>query len=50
MKVPLKIMVFMWFLYQKVILTKDNLIKRQWTANETRYFCNNKESVQHLFF
>jgi hypothetical protein len=34
MKVPLKIKVFMWFLHQKVILTKDNLkkkaIDRQW--------------------
>jgi hypothetical protein len=28
MKVPLKIKVFMWFLHQKVLLTKDNLIKR----------------------
>jgi hypothetical protein len=25
-KVPLKIRIFMWFLYKKVILTKDNLI------------------------
>jgi hypothetical protein len=28
MKVPLKIKIFMWFLHRKVILTKDNLIKR----------------------
>jgi hypothetical protein len=28
MKVPLKIKVFMWFLHRKVILTKDNLVKK----------------------
>jgi hypothetical protein len=27
-KVPLKIRIFMWFLYKNVILTKDNLAKR----------------------
>jgi hypothetical protein len=31
-KVPLKIQIFMWFLYNKVILTKDNLAKRRWTG------------------
>ena len=30
-KVPLKIKVFMWFVHKEVILTKDNLIKRNWT-------------------
>ena len=30
MKVPLKIKIFMWFLHRKVILTKDNLRKRNW--------------------
>ena len=31
LKVPFKIKIFMWFLYKKVILTKDNrLAKRQW--------------------
>jgi hypothetical protein len=32
MKVPLKINVFMWFLQRKVILTKDNLVKRNWNG------------------
>jgi hypothetical protein len=49
-KVPLKIRVFMWFLHRKEILTKDNLIKRRWTGNEKCCFCDNKESIQHLFF
>jgi hypothetical protein len=32
-------MIFMWFLHQKVILTKDNLSRRNW-----------HESINHLFF
>jgi hypothetical protein len=48
--VPLKIKIFMRFLYRKVILTKDNLIKRNWVGNESCCFCDNKESIQHLFF
>jgi hypothetical protein len=40
----------MWFLNQKVILTKDNLIKRNWIGFETFCFCDCKESIQHLFF
>jgi hypothetical protein len=40
----------MWFRHQKVILTEENLMKWQWTGKETCYFCDNKESIQHLFF
>jgi hypothetical protein len=50
MKVPLKVKVFMWFLNRKVILTKDNLIKRNWVGSETCCFCDCKEFIQHLFF
>ena len=32
-KVPLKIKVFMWFVHKQVILTKDNLVKRNWTCS-----------------
>jgi hypothetical protein len=28
LKLPLKIKVFMWYLYKRVILTKDNLVRR----------------------
>jgi hypothetical protein len=38
----------MWF--SKVILNKDNFIKRNWTWSDIRYFCDCKESVRHLFF
>jgi hypothetical protein len=29
-KVPLKIIIFMWFLHHKIPLRKDNLAKRKW--------------------
>ena len=50
MKVPLKIKIFMWFLHRKVILTKDNLTKRNWEGCKTCVFCDKDESIQHLFF
>ena len=50
MKVPLKIKIFMWLLHRKVILTKDNLIKRNWQGNQRCCFCDQHESIQHLFF
>ena len=50
MKVPLKIRIFMWFLYRKVILTKDNLAKRNWNGNKCCSFCDTEETIQHLFF
>jgi hypothetical protein len=50
MKLPLKIKIFMWFFHKKVILTKDNLIKRNWNGNTSCCFCDKDESIQHLFF
>ena len=40
----------MWFLHRKVILTKDNLMKRNWHGNQKCCFCDQDESIQHLFF
>jgi hypothetical protein len=48
-KVPLKIKIFMWFLYKKVLLTKDNLAKRKWTGCKKCAFCDSEESIEHLF-
>jgi hypothetical protein len=31
-------------------LTKDNLIKRDWIGNESHCFCDNKKSIEYLFF
>jgi hypothetical protein len=49
MKVPLKIRIFMWFVYRKEILTKDNLKKRNWQGSSRCCFCDHEETVQHLF-
>ena len=49
MKVPLKIKIFMWFVYKKVILTKDNLAKRNWNGCTKCVFCGMEETIHHLF-
>jgi hypothetical protein len=49
-KIPAKIKIFLWLLLNNVILTKDNLIKRKWIGDPTCYFCDQDESVSHLFF
>jgi hypothetical protein len=36
-------------LVKGIILTKDNLIKRNWNENKKCGFCNTDESIQHLF-
>lgn len=49
LKVPLKIKIFMWFLKNKVLLTKDNLAKRNWNGCQKFVFCDSLESIDHLF-
>ena len=46
---PLKIKVFMWFLKNKVLLTKDNLAKQKWGGCQKCCFCDSVETVEHLF-
>jgi hypothetical protein len=48
-KIPLKIKIFMWFLSNKVLLTKDNLAKRKWNGCQKCCFCDSTETVNHLF-
>ena len=40
----------MWYLYKGVILTKDNLARRQWQGDMKCCFCSSNESIQHLLF
>jgi hypothetical protein len=49
-KIPLKIKVFMWYLRKGVVLTKDNLGRRNWQGDKICVFCSGNESIQHLFF
>ena len=50
MKIPLKIKVFAWYLRRGVILTKDNLAKRNWHGSKKCVFCQHDETITHLFF
>jgi hypothetical protein len=50
LNIPLKIKVFLWYLKEGVILTKDNLARRQWRGCTKCCFCDKEESIQHLFF
>jgi hypothetical protein len=40
----------MWYLKRGVVLTKDNLIRRNWKGSKTCAFCSHPEIIQHLFF
>jgi hypothetical protein len=48
-KILLKIKIFLWYLKNGVVLTKDNLVKRQWKGCTKCCFCDVSESIQHLF-
>ncbi|WVZ69697.1 hypothetical protein U9M48_018444 [Paspalum notatum var. saurae] len=50
LRLPLKNKIFNWFVLKGVILTKNNLLKRRWKGDDHRCFCDNKETIQHLFF
>ena len=39
----------MWFVNRKVILTKDNLVRRNWNGCKRCVFCQHDESVELLF-
>jgi len=50
LKIPLKIKIFIWYLKQGVILTKDNMARRNWQGSQQCCFCHEDETIQHLFF
>src|SRR4051812_28800428 len=50
MKIPLKTKIFAWYLRKGVILTKDNLIKRNWHGSTQCVFCHQDETIRHLLF
>jgi hypothetical protein len=49
-QIPLKIKIFMWYVYKGVVLTKHNLAKCNWDGSKQCNFCCRDESIQHLFF
>jgi hypothetical protein len=48
-KLLMKIKVFMWYLKRGVILTKDNMARRNWTGDKHCCLCNLPETIHHLF-
>jgi hypothetical protein len=48
-KVPMKTKIFLWYLKKGVILTKDNLVRRNWNGDKHCCFCHFPETIQHLF-
>jgi hypothetical protein len=50
MKIPLKTKNFAWYLRRRVILTKDNLARRNWHGSKMCVFCHQDETIKHLFF
>jgi hypothetical protein len=49
-KILAKIKAFMCLIEQGAILTKDNMLKRNWHGDPNCYFCSSPESINHLFF
>ena len=49
-RIPHRIKVFMWLLENNDVLTKDNLLKKNWLGSPTCYFCSSHECIDHLFF
>ena len=49
-KIPLKIKIFLWQLFQDVVLTRENMKKRKWLGNPTCSFCDQLETSRHLLF
>jgi hypothetical protein len=49
-KIPLKNKIFIWMVAQNAILTKENMIFRNWQGDPACYFCGDPESVSHLLF
>jgi hypothetical protein len=47
---PPRVHFFLWLLSKNKLLTRDNLGKRRRVDDKTCLFCNELESVHHLFY
>ena len=50
LKIPLKVNIFLWYLRRGVVLTRDNLAKRNWQGSKNCCFCHKDETILHLFY
>jgi hypothetical protein len=50
LKIPLRTKVSGWYIRKGVILTKDNLAKRNWFGSKKCVFYHHEETIKHIFF
>jgi len=50
LKLPPRVHHFLWLVCKNKILTRDNLGKWKKIEDDTCLFCNEKETINHLFF
>lgn len=48
-KIPSKIQIFLWQLFQDAVLTGDVMSRRNWAGNPRCSFCSERETSQYLF-
>lgn len=48
-KISLRIKIFIWFVHKRVVLTKDNLIKRRRVGCSKCCYCDQNKTIRHLF-
>ena len=48
-KILQKIKIFLWLMSNGAILTKDNLVKKKWQGDPSCVFCDQGETISHLF-
>ena len=46
MRIALKTKIFAWYLRKGVILTKDNLVRRNWRGSTECVFCHHNETIR----
>lgn len=49
-KIPAKIKFLLWLVKNNAILTKDNMIERNWKGDPLCFFCKQPENVVHLLY
>jgi hypothetical protein len=49
-RIPLKIKIWLWLIWHNAIATKDNLLRRNWVGSASCQFCQENETISHLFF
>jgi hypothetical protein len=50
LNIPPRVQFFLWLLSNNRLLTRDNLAKRKEVSDPTCLFCEEKDSISHLFF